>query len=140
MGDSATQFEKSLSRREFTVKSAMALLSGVAITIVGCGDSASPAAPSATPTTPATPTAPTTPTTATGDVTGTVSANHGHTATITGGSLAAGNAINLDITGGANHPHTVQLSVDEVNQIANGQRVSKNSSTNSAHSHTVTFN
>jgi hypothetical protein len=135
MDDSATGLEQSLSRREFTVKSALALLSGVVITVVGCSDSASPTSPS-TPTPPSSPTPPAT----TGDVSGSVSANHGHAATIGGASLAAGNAINLDITGNANHPHTVQLSANELSQISNGQRVSKTSSTNSAHNHTVTFN
>ena len=135
MEDLDTGLEESFSRREFTVKSAMALLSGVVITVVGCSDSASPTSPSVAPTTPSAPTTPTT----TGDVTGSVSANHGHTANITGASLAAGNALSLDITGSASHPHTVQLSTDELNQISNGQTVSKDSTTNSAHNHTVTF-
>ena len=66
-----------LSRRQFTRESVMALLSGVVITITGCGsDSSSPTAPS----------------TGggggnggggAGDVNGTISANHGHIATVT---------------------------------------------------------
>jgi len=86
-----------------------------------------------------TPPPPSTPTTQ-GGVTGAVSANHGHAAEISGAELAAGNTLNLDITGSANHPHTVNLSANEITQIANGQRVSKASSTNSAHGHNVAFN
>jgi hypothetical protein len=134
MKDLTSKLEDTVSRRDFTVKSALALLSGVAITIVGCNDSDSPMSPSVTPTPP-----PTTPTTR-GDVTGAVSANHGHAAEISGAELAAGNSLNLDITGRANHPHTVNLSANEITQIANGQRVTKAASTNSAHDHDVTFN
>jgi hypothetical protein len=52
----------------------------------------------------------------------------------------AGGALQLDITGAAGHPHTVQLSAGEVRDIAEGKRVSESSSTDSGHSHTVTFN
>lgn len=132
MNDIASKLEN-LSRREFTKKSALALLSGVAITVVGCS-SDSPTAP--------TPTPPTTPPTGTpsNDVSGSVSANHGHTAVITGAALTAGGDLSLDITGTANHPHTVALTAADLTQIQNGQSVSKASSTDSSHNHTVTFN
>jgi hypothetical protein len=52
----------------------------------------------------------------------------------------AGGALQLDITGSATHPHSVQLSAGEIGDIAEGKRVSKSSSTNDGHSHTVTFN
>ena len=118
------------TRREFTVQSALAMLSGVAITISGCGGSNS----SSTPSTPST-----------GDNVGVVGANHGHTAVIEAARLTAGNGVSLDITGSANHPHTVDLTDTEVGQIAGGTRVSKTSSNTSAsgfgsHMHTVTFN
>jgi hypothetical protein len=125
---------KTLGRREFTAASALAALSGVAITISGCGGGSSGGGP----TTPSTP-APT-PTPDSGDVSGTVSANHGHTAVIGAARLAAPEAVELDITGGSDHPHTVELSADEVQQIADGQQVSKPSSVDQGHSHTVTFN
>ena len=73
-------------------------------------------------------------------VTGEVGTNHGHTAEITGAQLSAGGALSLDITGSSNHPHTVDLTAADVDQIANGQRVSKASSTDAGHTHTVTFN
>ena len=66
--------------------------------------------------------------------------NHGHTAFISAAELSAGGAINLDITGGADHPHTVALSAAEVGQIASGTRVQKRSTSNTGHAHAVTFN
>jgi hypothetical protein len=124
---------KDLSRREFSVAAALAALSGVVITIssAGCGDSSSSPSPMPTPT-PA-------PTAAT-DKTGTITANHGHTAVITSAQLTAAAEVTLDIRGGADHPHSVALSAAEVSSIAGGQRVSKESTTDASHSHTVTFN
>ena len=122
MGDSTI-----LSRRDFTLKSALAVLAGTTITISGC-DSDSPTAPTPNPGPGG------------GSGTGTVSANHGHTAEITAAELTAGNALSLDITGTADHPHTVELTMDDVMNIENGESVSKTSSVEAAHDHTVTFN
>lgn len=113
-------------RRAFTRQSVLALLSGVAVTIACGDDTESPTSPS-------------------GGVTGSVSANHGHAATITDAQLTANNSVALQIQGSATHPHTVELSAQEVGQIAARQRVSKASSTNDSpdaglHSHTVIFN
>ncbi len=116
MGDSGT-----IGRREFTLQSALAALAGATITISGCDD-ANPAAPSGA------------------SSAGTISGNHGHSAVITSAELTARDAISLDIAGSAGHPHTVELSAAEVGQIADGMQVSKGSSTNDFHSHTVTFN
>lgn len=90
-----------LSRRDFTLKSALAVLAGATITITGCASDS--------------PTAPSNGSNGgggggggnSGDESGTVSANHGHEAVITSAQLAAGDAITLDITGTADHPHTV---------------------------------
>lgn len=122
-----------LGRRDFTLQAALALLSGAVITI-GCGgdnDDVNPAAPA--------PPAATPPPAAT-DRSGVVSANHGHVATITAAQFTAGNTLSLDIRGGADHPHTVELSAAEVMAIARNERVSKTSSTDGFHNHTVTFN
>jgi len=111
----------------------MALFAGVAITVTACGDSndgntgGTPTAPSGT------------------GGTGSVSANHGHVATVSSVDLNAGNSVTLNIGGSADHPHTVQLTGGEVVQIRDGQRVSKQSSTDPSaafgtHLHTVTFN
>ena len=114
-----------LDRREFTVKSVLALLSGVVITITGCG-SDTPGSPSPDP--------------EPGDAVGAISANHGHTAVITSAQLASPTSITLDIQGSASHSHSVALTQAEVGQVANGVRVSKLSSNDQGHNHTVTFN
>lgn len=120
-----------LGRREFTLQSALAILGAATITVVGCGSSGGGGT---------TPTSPT-PGTGTGSGrSGTVTANHGHSAEISSAQLTAANAISLDIRGSANHPHTVELTATEVGQIGQGQRVSKESSNNDAHTHTVIFN
>lgn len=118
---------KNPARRAFT-QSILALLAGVTISVAGCDDNDSPTAPGSG-----------------ADIRGSVSANHGHTALITGAQLTASNAIVLNIRDAATHPHTVELSGQEVGQIAARQRVSKTSSTDDSpdagrHSHIVTFN
>ena len=130
--------ERSIDRRQFTVASAMAILSGVAITITsGCGgSSSSPYSPS----TPAPTPAPTPTPAAAADKVGAISDNHGHSAVITGAQLTSGGALSLDIRGAASHTHTVELSAAEIASIAGNQRVSKSSSTISGYDHTVTFN
>lgn len=123
--------ERELSRREFSIEALTALFAGVAITIAACDDDnggsviVGPGGGS--------------------DRTGSVSANHGHTATVTSVQLTAGNAVSLDIRGTADHPHTVTLTAAEVVQIRDGQRVSTTSTTDAsaqfgAHLHAVTFN
>ena len=116
--------QRTLDRREFTLQSAMAILSAATITVSGCGGDSSPA-PGPTP-------GPT-------GSTGTISGNHGHTATISAAQLTAGNAIQLDIRGSADHPHTVELTAADVTQIGAHQSVSKTSTNDAGHSHTVTF-
>ena len=117
-----------IGRREFTEKTLLALLSGIAVTVSACGgggDSGNPTSPSAP---------------APGDKTATVSGNHGHVATISAAQLAGGAAVTLQIRGSASHPHSVDLSAGEVQSVAGGQRVSKESSNNDAHRHNETFN
>ncbi len=128
MGDSVT-----ITRRGFALKSALAVLAGATITVTGCGSNDSPTAP----TDDSDPGG--------GSATGAISANHSHTAQITSAQLTAGNAISLEIQGSATHPHTVELTMNDVQQIAAGSRVSmESSSSNSSafgnHRHTVSFN
>jgi predicted small lipoprotein YifL len=118
-----------LTRREFTVESALAMLATVAITITGCGDDSPPT----TPTPPVT------------DKTGAVStdANHTHNGTtITAAQFTAGNAVTLTLTGATTHTHTLALSQAELTQINAGTRVQKTSTSDgpTPHIHTVTFN
>jgi hypothetical protein len=122
-----------LGRREFNVMAALAVLSSVAITVTGCGYS-DPGSDG--PTSPQQPVA---------DRVGAISANHGHSARITGAQLTGGNTVMLDIQGAADHRHRVELSAAEIDQIRNGREVAKESSTEQSptepsHRHTVTFN
>jgi len=129
-----------LGRREFTVASVLAALSGVMITITGC-DADSPTGPSGSMPTPTpAPTPEPGPGQTPQDVMGTVSANHGHRAVITGAELLAGDAVRLDISGSASHPHTVDLTAEQVADIRDGQRVTMTSSFDAGHMHNVTFN
>jgi phosphoribosylaminoimidazole (AIR) synthetase len=115
----------SLTRREFTLEAALAILAGCVITVsdIACGSST--AAP--TPVPPS-------------DVAGTISANHGHSATITGAQITAGTAIvALSIMGTASHPHTLSVSQADLTSLKNKQAVTITSTTDANHSHTVTF-
>ena len=124
--------EHRIDRRAFNVAWAYALLGGAAITI-SCGgsDSASPAAPSGgNNTTPPT----------SGEKEGSVSNNHGHRAVITAAQLNAGGALDLNIQDTGTHGHMLSLTAAEVVNIRNGQRLSKVTSNEQSHTHTVTFN
>ena len=118
----------SLTRREFTLDAAIALLAGCVITVSdACGSSS----------TSPTPVAPT-------DINGAISANHNHVAIVTGAAITAGNAVTLTIQGTAQHNHTLSLSQADLTTLKNRQAVSRESSTDPSgtfglHSHTVTF-
>ena len=119
--------EAGVSRREFTLQSALALLSTCIITVEGCGSSYNPTpAPTPTPT-------------PVSDVNGVISANHGHSAVITAAHITDGNAYALDIMGTATHPHTVDVSQADLTSLKNRQAVTKTSTNNNGHTHTVTF-
>jgi hypothetical protein len=125
--DDTTYSIGGVTRRDLSVGALMALFAGVVITVTGCGSDDSPTGPSNQ------------------DRAGSVSANHGHAATVTSVQITSGDAVQLNIQGSADHPHSVDLSGAEVTQIGNGQRVSKPSSSDTSatfgtHLHTVTFN
>ena len=63
---------------------------GISIVLQACGDDSNPGTPN------------------NGDVAGAISANHGHSVTITEAQLMAGGAVNLTLTGGG-HAHTCLL-------------------------------
>lgn len=110
-----------LSRREFSLEAALAVLAGCVIT-VACDDN-NPNNP--------TPSA---------NINATFSANHGHELTITSAQITAGNALQLTTTGStATHTHTVSLSQANLQTLVSRQPVSVESSNDSFHSHTVTF-
>lgn len=121
---------RDITRREFSLEAAMAILSGVAITISGCGGGGSnPAGPSGNP-----------PVASNGDHIGAISSNHGHSAVITSAQVTDGKGITLNIKGTATHNHTVTLSDAEIASVGANQRVAKGSSNDQGHNHTVTFN
>jgi len=110
-----------LTRRDFTLQSALALLAGVVVTVEGCGSSTSPTAP-----------------TPVNDVTGGISANHGHVAVVTSAQITASNAISLNIQGTSTHNHTVDLTQADLGTLKSRGTVTKDSSA-APHIHTVTF-
>ena len=118
-----------VTRREFTLEAALALLAGCVITVsdIACGDdssdNANPANPSPTP----------------ADISGSVSANHGHVATVTAAQITATNAVALDIRGTATHAHSVSLSQADLQTLKNRQAVARDSTNDNGHMHTVTF-
>ena len=115
--------ENFLTRREFTLESALAILSAATITITGCGDDDGPdSGPSGQ-----------------GEV-GSISANHGHSVSISAAQITAGGALNLQLSSGNGHTHTIDLTAAQVVAIGQNQQVSVVSTTNEAHNHTVTFN
>ncbi len=115
-----------VTRRDFTVESALALLAGVTITISGCGDDDDNGS-----------TAPTPPV---ADVSASISGNHGHTATLSGAQISSGGALTLNIQGTASHPHTVPVTPAQLQTIAARQQVAITSSSDNGHTHVVTFN
>lgn len=120
LADSATG--DLVTRREFTLKSALSILSGVVITVSGCGDD-----PPSNPTP--------------GDISGSVSANHAqpHVVTVTGAQITAGMAVMLTLTQTPTHTHTVELTSGELGSLKNRQAVTKTSTTDNGHAHDVTF-
>lgn len=130
---------RKIDRREFNQESLVALFSGVAITISGCGGGAgaSPAAPTA-PVAGATP-PPASPDNSETGRRGLITGNHGHVAVLTSAEFDAAGGAMLDIQGQADHPHMLELTEAELDAIENGRTVSKSSTTGQGHTHTVTF-
>jgi hypothetical protein len=113
-----------ISRREFTLDAALAILATCVITVSedACSSS-TPAAPTAPP----------------ADINGSVSANHGHIAVVTGAQIVTGTGLTLNIQGTAAHNHTLTITNSDLTNLKNKQAVSETSSTDSSHQHTVTF-
>jgi hypothetical protein len=112
-----------LTRREFTLDAALAILAGCVITVSeGCGSDS-----------------PTTPTAPPADIAGVISANHGHAATITGANITAGTGFSINMQSTATHPHTLAVSQADLTNLKNRQAVNITSSTDNGHQHTVTF-
>jgi len=117
---------QSLTRREFTLDAALAILAGCVITIAdtSCGSSSTSPTPAAA---------------APADVNGVIAANHGHIAVIMGAQITTGSAVSLDIRGTATHTHTVAVSQSDLSTLKNRQPVTMTSTTDASHSHAITF-
>jgi hypothetical protein len=121
--DSATN--DVVTRREFTVQSALAILSGVVITVSGCDEDSPPMSPSPT----------------LNDVPGSVANNHAppHVVTVTAAQITAGAEVTLTLTGTPTHMHTVVVAQADLATLRNRQPVTKTSTTDNGHSHEVMF-
>jgi hypothetical protein len=140
--------KEAVTRREFTSASISAFFVGMGVTLGGCGGGSGGdygTAPSSAPGPASAATAPT----SNGERSGQISGNHGHSAVITAAQLQAGGAVTLRIQGIADHSHGLELSADQVRQIAGGTRVSKSTAAAQTtgdygiygeHDHTVIFN
>jgi hypothetical protein len=128
-----------IERREFTREASLAFLAGVVVVISDCGGGGyggsssdgyggNPAAANPPPTA------------TDGSKTGTVSANHGHVAVITAAELQAGGVLALSIAGTAGHDHIVNLVAQAMQDIKDGKKVAKESTSTQGHTHNVTFN
>jgi hypothetical protein len=116
-----------MDRREFLAKAGMvATWAAIAVTVTDCGGKKTTEPPGNG---------------GNGDIQGQVSvaSGHSHSVVITHAEIVDGHAVVLTLTG-SGHTHTVSLTADEVMSIGGGGRVSKQSTTDSQHSHTVTFN
>lgn len=111
-----------MERRRFTVFSAMAMLGGPTITLTACGGNPMGASGMGG-----------------GSVSGAISANHGHAATVTSAQLTTGGALSLHIQAQADHDHVVSLTGSQVVNIRGGNTVAIESTETNGHHHTVTF-
>jgi|SRR5688572_24064910 len=68
----------------------------------------------------------------------TISANHGHTATVPGADVAAGVEKTYNIQGGSPHPHTIIVTAAMFTMLKAGQSVVVASSLDAGHTHNVT--
>jgi hypothetical protein len=126
-----------MNRRQFTVEGILALLAGVTITVTGCGSDSSSSSPTA-PT--STPPVMMPPGSAQQDVSGAISGNHGHIATVTGAQITGPNSVTVNIQGTATHAHNITLTGAQLQAIGARQRVAVASTNDAGHDHTVTFN
>ncbi len=68
-----------------------------------------------------------------------ISANHGHTLTVSKADVDAGTEKTYNIAGSSNHSHSVTVSTDDFNVLKNNQSVSVISTSGNSHTHSVTI-
>ncbi|MBW8887264.1 MAG: hypothetical protein JF616_05830 [Fibrobacteres bacterium] len=115
-----------LNRREFLGTAAAALLSAIALSLLGCGDDKG-----------------TSDSAGAGDMVGDIADNHGHRAILSKAQIDAGSAVDLHIQNTANHDHTLSLSAEDMAKLKNGGMVTVETGTASdpanPHTHSVMF-
>ena len=134
MQEEKSVLDTALDRRRFTLASAMAILSGVVITITdsACGGSSySPGSPSPTPTPNPNPSP-------SGDKVATISANHGHKLAIPAADFSSGTDHTYSILGTADHDHALTLTAAQLAEILAGGQVQVTSTETNIHTHVVT--
>ena len=67
-----------------------------------------------------------------------ISANHGHSLTVSKADVNSGTEKTYTIDGGAGHSHSVTVSAANFNTLKNNQQISLSSTTQNSHSHSVT--
>jgi len=115
-----------MTRKEFlrTLVGAGMGAAGVAV-IAGCGGDDGGGTPDAAPLTCASPAA-------------TISANHGHTITVSMADVTAGAAKTYNIMGTSIHDHTVMVTAAQFAELKNGGTLNITSGSGGGHTHTVT--
>jgi hypothetical protein len=127
-----------IERREFTREASLAFLAGVVVVISDCGGGGGGGGNDGYGGNPAAGNPP--PTGDDGSKTGSIAANHGHTAVITAARLAQGGAYDLSIAGTAGHDHVLNFVAQAMQDIKDGKKVAKVSTSTEGHTHMVTFN
>jgi hypothetical protein len=74
-----------------------------------------------------------------GGATANIATNHGHDMAVAAGDITAAAAMDYDITGTADHSHTVSLTAADMDTLAAGESVSVTSSSDAGHTHQVTI-
>ncbi len=69
---------------------------------------------------------------------GSISANHGHSITVSVADVTAGVEKQYDISGSATHDHSVTVSESNFVSLKNNQQISVTSTTGDGHTHSVT--
>jgi hypothetical protein len=68
-----------------------------------------------------------------------ISYNHGHDFTVPGADIAGGNAHSYDITGSADHSHSVSLTAEDMATLADNRPLQVTSSAGGGHTHMISI-
>lgn len=136
--DRGWDVEQTMDRRRFLVIAAGGAALGAFVVLQGCGGGSDGGDGTPEPEPPTTPEPPTFT-----DKRASISSNHGHSATLTAAQQEAAVDATVPLSSGTDpgpHTHTVRLSAADVAAIAAGSRVSRTSTTDLGHNHSVSFN